>query len=72
MSESLPLTATRTNPGGVAPGTVVTGPQPLRPLARRASGHHHQTRNRSPSGSNPLQDLASQSTLVLHLLCRTN
>ncbi|TCD68833.1 hypothetical protein EIP91_009700 [Steccherinum ochraceum] len=39
---------------------IVTAPQPLRPLERRASGTIPVTRNRSPSSSSALQDLAHQ------------
>lgn len=53
------LAPTRSNPNT---SPVVTSPQPLRPLARRASGHVPQPRNRSPSTSNPLQDLAHQGS----------
>lgn len=46
---------------------VVTGPQPLRPLSRRASGHHSQSRNRSPPASNPLHDLAHQGSRAIYV-----
>ncbi len=60
-SDAPSLAPSRSQPS-TAP--VVTSPQPLRPLARRASGHAPQARNRSPSGSNPLQDLAHTGQLV--------
>ncbi|KAH8120524.1 hypothetical protein DFH11DRAFT_1560466 [Phellopilus nigrolimitatus] len=59
------LAPTRSNPNT---SPVVTNPQPLRPLTRRASGHHPQSRNRSPSTSNPLQDLAHQGKRQLNQL----
>ncbi|THH11784.1 hypothetical protein EW145_g435 [Phellinidium pouzarii] len=59
------LAPTRSNPNT---SPVVTNPQPLRPLARRASGHHPQSRNRSPSASNPLHDLAHQGKRQLNQL----
>ncbi|EJD04273.1 uncharacterized protein FOMMEDRAFT_146262 [Fomitiporia mediterranea MF3/22] len=60
---SVALSPTRSNPNT---SPVVTNPQPLRPLSRRASGH--QPRNRSPSASNPLHDLANQGKRQLNQL----
>ncbi|KAL5495565.1 hypothetical protein ACEPAI_1028 [Sanghuangporus weigelae] len=62
---SVALSPTRSNPNT---NPVVTNPQPLRPLSRRASGHHPQSRNRSPSASNPLHDLANQGKRQLNQL----
>ena len=62
---SVVLSPTRSNPNT---SPVVTNPQPLRPLSRRASAHHPQARNRSPSGTNPLHDLASQGKRQLNQL----
>ncbi len=63
---SKPLSAQPTN--GARP--VVTGPQPLRPLERRASQSAH--RNRSPSAaastSTALHDLAHQGKKQLNQL----
>ncbi|KAI0080062.1 RhoGAP-domain-containing protein [Panus rudis PR-1116 ss-1] len=47
---------------------VVTAPQPLRPLERRASGTIPATRNRSPSSSTALHDIASQGKKQLNQL----
>ncbi|KAI5124481.1 hypothetical protein M0805_008363 [Coniferiporia weirii] len=65
MDAPVILAPTRSNPNT---SPVVTNPQPLRPLARRASGHHPQSRNRSPSASNPLHDLAHQGKRQLNQL----
>ncbi|CAL1696188.1 unnamed protein product [Somion occarium] len=47
---------------------VVTSPQPLRPLERRASGSVATTRNRSPSSSTAFHDLAHQGKKQLNQL----
>ncbi|TFY83128.1 hypothetical protein EWM64_g882 [Hericium alpestre] len=46
----------------------ITGPQPLRPLERRASVGTPANRNRSPSGSGALSDLAHQGKRQLNQL----
>ncbi|THH01505.1 hypothetical protein EW026_g1185 [Hermanssonia centrifuga] len=53
---------------GLQTRPVVTSPQPLRPLDRRPSGSVGQTRNRSPSTSTALQDLAHQGKRQLNQL----
>ena len=49
---------------------VVTAPQPLKPLERRASQSAHPARNRSPSTSTALSDLAHQGMAKVISLIR--
>ncbi|KAA1468463.1 RhoGAP-domain-containing protein [Dentipellis sp. KUC8613] len=49
-------------------GKPITSPQPLRPLERRASASAPSTRNRSPSTSGALSDLAHQGKRQLNQL----
>ncbi|KAK7694250.1 hypothetical protein QCA50_001430 [Cerrena zonata] len=50
---------------------VVTSPQPLRPLERRASGSAATTRNRSPSSSTTFHELAHQGKKQFNQLMTT-
>jgi hypothetical protein len=71
-AEELRSGASPTAPGPMSPTDthappVVTAPQPLRPLARRASGGAPVPRTRSPSSSTALQDLAHQGPPPFHV-----
>jgi hypothetical protein len=60
VTDSNALSGTKSGQGFPPIRPVVTAPQPLKPLDRRPSQSAGPTRNRSPSTSTALQDLAHQ------------